>query len=133
MGHRTWWSLACSFQAMDVPPHGNRFLRLTPNHTSGCDGPPPPSPCPPGYTANGEAGYWFNTDPCPGPARLNCTEDLGQTATECAKKCNEAGDCVAFELFEPRGASSCYIFHKTLKPPFVSNAKSMTCLKNKGI
>ena len=111
-------------QAVDVPPHGNRFLRLTPGNESHCATSTPM--CPTGYTANIKAGYWANTDPC-----RNCTQDRGQTVNECAEKCNDSGNCVAFELFDPNGLGGCYIFHTTLEPPFVGNVHSMTCLKNK--
>lgn len=42
-----------SFTALDVTPHGDVFLRLTPRP------PPPPPSCPSGYTEH-QHGYWVN-------------------------------------------------------------------------
>lgn len=145
------------FEAQNVPSHGNVFLRLTPANATSCGSSPPPPPapmppCPAGFAANREPGYWQNTDPCPrngsngshtqhGVKRPShtqhgvepsCKEDLGVTVEGCAKKCSAApaADCVAFELFEPGGVGACYLFHKRLEQPFVPNSKSLTCLKN---
>lgn len=123
----------CYVKLYRVPSHGSRFLRLSAANASECHSPPPaPRPsCPQGFTPNKQRGFWQNTDPCPGN-KPGCAHDDGVTVVACARKCNQtaAGGCVAFELFQPGGKGSCFLFHKTLEPPFEVNAQSLTCLKN---
>jgi hypothetical protein len=130
-----------SFEAVGVVLHGSRFLRLTPAVSRSSEECHAAVSCPLGFTANSQRGYWLNSDPCPGnksdpasPDRFkppHCTEDVGVSISACARKCNQTanGDCVAFELFQPGGIGGCYLFHKTLEPPFLPNTKSLTCVR----
>jgi hypothetical protein len=76
-------------------------------------------------------------------AAVKTDDDIGPTPNNGIgleeKKCNDTAtaDCVAFELYAPGKVGGCFIFHKTMKPPFQEMPTSLTCLqdnvKDKGV
>lgn len=118
------------FVAQAVPPHGCRFLRLSQGAI--CPPPVPPS-CPTTGFISHAGGYWANTDPCDGNFSHGpqCIEDtVNSTSAECAKKCEEAADCVAFNIYTGQPAA-CYIYHKETKEPFIPSPGCFTCVRRK--
>ena len=93
---------SASFVASNVPPHGNRFLRLTPaNHSlceATCD-----TAAPSGFTGAGH-GIWSNYTPSKRGADV--------TVASCATACEAAGaSCRGFHVFNPcETGSECYIY-----------------------
>ena len=62
-----------------------------------------------------------------GPA---CHQDQADTTVEeCADRCERTGDCLAFDLYLGRPAA-CYIFRKTMTPPFTAVPSCLTCVKD---
>jgi hypothetical protein len=113
MGYQTF-NLVNTMQ-LDVPAHGVRLLRMwpLPPVPVPAPSPPPPTPapraCPSDFVAVTPAGFWHNTDPCPGNVFSNCTEDSANgTAALCAAKCRKTDGCLAFEM--PATPPACYIF-----------------------
>lgn len=121
-----------------VPAHGVRLLRFWPMAPAPAPSPAPPAPhppCPSGFSAHA-GGFWYNTDPCPRNDFSNCSTDpkLNNTVPKCAAKCVATSGCVAFEVFLGGAADdhACYIFLKTMTPPFTPNADSVTCIRGGG-
>jgi len=118
------------FIAEDIPPHGDRFLRLTPCNAT--------LMCPSGYVAHA-AGFWANNVPCPRPASCNLSThacsaggppcQFGVSVEQCAALCSRAQDCVGFEVFQPYTESVCYTFHGQLQAPFTPDSSCFTCAK----
>ena len=105
--------VADRFEAGHVPPHGSRFLRLTPAHYTLCDGlppapPPPPAGCnvtaPAGFAAYAQRGYWSN--------HTLSGKAAGLTVASCAASCAAAGaSCRAFHVFHPcMPDGACYLY-----------------------
>jgi hypothetical protein len=87
------------FVAPEVPPHGNRFLRLTPRTNGRCNG----ATAPAGFTAAGR-GIWSN---------WTLSENAGHTVDGCADACVASGaSCDGFHVFDPcdSAGAACYVY-----------------------
>ena len=114
---------ACSNMTFALAPHETALVRLS-RTSAPCDAPsgavctPAAPPCPAGYTAHA-SGFWANY------ARVPASKSVPQ----CAALCSATRECLAFEVFEPHGASTCYTFDGTLAPPFTPDNRIHTCVK----
>lgn len=107
-----------TFQAKDVPPHGNRFLRLSAGDVcplqngGGPVGPActPPAAAPQGFTLHAERGWYGN---------LSTMKEIGRkgemTLENCAESCRTSTLCLAFHSYFAGGGNcsglkgDCYI------------------------
>ena len=110
---------------VEVPAHRVRMFRMQPHAPRsppppGPPGPlPPHPPCPADFTSH-SGGYWHN---------LEFMGKASGTVAECAAKCRDTSDCVAFEIFVGNGyPGDCYTFLRSMSPPFTA-AQSLTCVK----
>ena len=121
-----------SFTALSVPPHGNRFLRLTPasNH-SFCASPTPPacnaSMAPPtGFNAMSQPGFWANS-------RFS-SRGAATSVSRCALVCEAAGaSCLGFHVFMPCNAGGgCYVYEQGSLGAFIPHANAHAFRRNAG-